>query len=79
MTGDQWQGMAAFVVAIGSLAGSIGTLAMQFRNNKVSRANASKLDEQGVKIDEVHRSTAAFIEATGTHKMLTDGQPPAAG
>lgn len=70
MTGDQWQGIAAFTLAIGSLAGTIGTLAMQFRTSKVARANAEKLDVQGAKIDEVHAATTAIAEATGTHKIL---------
>lgn len=67
MTGDQWQGMAAFVVAIGSLAGSLGTLAMQFRQNKVTRT-------QGEKIDQVHAATTALVEATGTHKAIDESQ-----
>lgn len=74
MTGDQWQGIAAFTVAIGSLAGSVGTLVMQLLTNKVARSNAAKLDAQAGKIDEVHAATAAIQESTGTHKTL-DGNP----
>lgn len=70
MTGDQWQGIAAFTLAIGSLAGTVGTLVMQLRTSKVARANADKLDVQGAKIDEVHAATAAIAESTGTHKAL---------
>jgi hypothetical protein len=70
MTGDQWQGVAAFTLAIGSLASTIGTLVMQFKTSKVARSNAEKLDAQGGKIDEVHAATAAIQEATGTHKAL---------
>jgi hypothetical protein len=70
MTGDQLQGLAALVVAGGSLAGTIGTLVMQFRTSKVANSNAAKLDAQGGKIDEVHAATAAIQESTGTHKAL---------
>lgn len=70
MTGDQWQGVAAFTLAIGSLAGTVGTLVMQFRTGKIARSNAAKLDEQGGKIDEVHAATAAIAESTGTHRAL---------
>jgi len=70
VTGDQLQGLAALVVAGGSLAGTIGTLVMQFRTSKVAKSNAAKLDEQGGKIDQVHAATAAIQESTGTHKAL---------
>lgn len=70
MTGDQWQGIAAFTLAIGSLGTTIGTLVMQFRTSKIAHANADKLDAQGAKIDEVHAATAAIQESTGTHKAL---------
>ena len=75
MTGDQWQGIAAFTIAIGSLLGTIGTLVMQLRTSKVANSNAAKLDEQGGKIDKVHAATTAIAEQTGTHKAL----PPEAG
>lgn len=70
MTGDQWQGIAAFTLAIGSLAGTVGTLVMQFRTSKLARASADKLDVQGGKIDEIHASTAVIADNTGTHKAL---------
>lgn len=70
MTGDQWQGIAAFTLAIGSLAGTIGTLVMQLRTSKVARSNAAKLDQQGSKIEEVHAATTAIQEQTGTHRAL---------
>lgn len=71
MTGDQWQGVAAFTLAIGSLAGTVGTLVMQFRTSKVARSNADKLDAQSDKIDEVHAATVAIADQTGTHKALS--------
>lgn len=73
MTGDQWQGIAAFTVAIGSLAGTIGTLVMQLRTSKVARSNAAKLDAQAGKIDEVHAATTAIQESTGTHRAIDGG------
>lgn len=76
MTGDQWQGIAAFTLAIGSLAGTVGTLVMQMRTSKVARSNADKLDAQGDKLEQVHAATAAIVEQTGTHKALPDGQTP---
>jgi hypothetical protein len=71
MTGDQWQGVAAFTLAIGSLAGTIGTLVMQFRTSKVAQSNADKLDAQAGKIDEVHAATTVIAEQTGVHKTLS--------
>lgn len=70
MTGDEWQGIAAFTLAIGSLAGTAGTLIMQLRTSKVARSNAEKLDAQADKIDAVHSATVAIVEQTGTHKSL---------
>lgn len=75
MTGDQLQGLAALVVAGGSLAGTVGTLVMQWRTSKVANSNAAKLDAQSGKIDEVHAATTAIAESTGTHKALGDGSP----
>lgn len=78
MTGDQLQGLAALVVAMGSLAGTVGTLVMQLRTNKIARSNADKIDdntkvtkETASKVDDVHAATAALVEATGSHKILT--------
>ena len=73
MTGDQWQGVAAFTLAIGSLAGTVGTLVMQWRTSKVAKSNAAKLDAQGGQIAEVHAATAAIQESTGTHRSLDGG------
>lgn len=73
MTGDQLQGLAAIVTAIGGLGASVCTLVMQMRNSRVSRENSAKLDVQGAKIEEVHAATAAIAESTGTHKALDGG------
>lgn len=70
MTGE---GVAAIILAGGTVAGQIATIVMQFRTGKVARSNADKLDAQGSKIEEVHAATAAIQEATGTHKTLSDG------
>jgi hypothetical protein len=70
MTGDQLQGVAALVVAVGSLAGTVGTLVMQLRTSKVANSNAAKLDVQAGKIAEVHSATVAIAEQTGVHKAL---------
>lgn len=71
MTGDQLQGLAALVVAAGSLAGTVGTLVMQLRTNRIANSNAAKLDSQSGKIDEVHAATTSIVEATGAHPILT--------
>lgn len=67
MTGE---GIAAIITAAAGFATSVGTIILQLRQAKVSRANSDKLDEQGGKIDEVHAATAAIQESTGTHKAL---------
>jgi hypothetical protein len=67
MTGE---GIAAILVGIGTLATQLSSIALQFKQGKVSQANSDKLDAQGGKLDEVHAATAAIQEATGTHKAL---------
>lgn len=67
MTGE---GIAAIILAGGTVAGQIATIVMQFMQRKITKANSDKLDEQGGKIDEVHATTVAIQESTGTHKAL---------
>jgi hypothetical protein len=67
MTGE---GIAAILVGIGTLATQLSSIAMQFKQGKVSASNSDKLDAAGRKIDEVHAATAAIAESTGTHKAL---------
>lgn len=70
MTGDQWQGIAALVTAIGGLGASVTTVVIALGNRRVNRENGNKLDVQGAKIDDVHAATTAIQEATGTHQVL---------
>lgn len=67
MTGE---GIAAIILAGGTVAGQLATIIMQFRTGKIAQSNADKLDVQGGKIDDIHSSTAAIAESTGTHKVL---------
>lgn len=67
MTGE---GVAAILGGIGILATQLSSIAMQWKQMKLSRSNAAKLDVQGDKIAEVHAATTAIQEATGTHKTL---------
>lgn len=67
MTGE---GIAAIILAAGTVAGQVATIVMQFKQSKVSQANSDKLDEQGGKVDEIHAAAVAIQEATGTHKIL---------
>jgi hypothetical protein len=60
MTGE---GIAAIILAGGTVAGQIATIVMQFAQAKLSRSNADKLDD-------VHAATASIAESTGTHKTL---------
>jgi len=64
------EGIAAILVGFGTLAAQLSTIAMQWKQGKVSASNSDKLDEAGRKIDEVHAVTAAIQEQTGTHKIL---------
>lgn len=64
------EGIAAILVGIGTLAAQLSTIALQWKQGKLSASNADKLDAQGSKIDDIHTSTAAIAESTGTHKAL---------
>lgn len=60
MTGE---GVAAIILAGGTVAGQIATIVMQFRQAKLSKSNADKLDD-------VHQATTSIAEQTGVHKVL---------
>lgn len=62
MTGE---GIAAIILAGGTVAGQIATIVMQFMQRKITRSNSDKLDE-------VHAATTSIAENTGTHKALTE-------
>jgi hypothetical protein len=64
------EGIAAILVGIGTLAAQLSSIALQWKQGKVSASNSDKLDEAGRKIDEVHAATTAIQEQTGTHKAL---------
>lgn len=70
MTGDQWQGIAALVTAIGGLGASVTTVVIALGNRRINRENSAKIDVQGGKVDEIHAATAQIAESTGTHKAL---------
>lgn len=63
MTGE---GIAAIILAGGTVAGQIATIVMQFTQRRITKANSDKLDD-------VHAATASIAESTGTHKALSDG------
>lgn len=76
MTGE---GIAAIILAAGTVAGQLGTIFMQFQQRKVSRSNSDKIDENtkvtkatAQKVDEVHTATTTLVEATGTHRALSE-------
>lgn len=76
MTGE---GIAAIILAAGTVAGQIGTIFMQFQQRKMSKSNSDKIDENtaltkdtAAKVEVVHAATTAIQEATGTHRALSE-------
>jgi hypothetical protein len=61
------EGIAAIILAGGTVAGQIATIVLQFMQRKITKANSDKLDD-------VHQATTSIAENTGTHRSL-DGSP----
>ncbi len=69
--------LAATIAAVAGLVTVIGNLAlqiMQVMQLRKSAENGRKLDVNTQLTKEVHESTTAIAEATGTHQIL---KPPA--
>jgi hypothetical protein len=64
------EGLAAVIGSFATLCGVLGNLAVQFKQLNLSKSNAQKLDANSDKLDDVHESTKALAEQTGTHKTL---------
>lgn len=67
------EGIAAILVGFGTLAAQLSSIALQWKQGKVSAANSDKLDDANRKIDDVHAATTAIQESTGTHKTFDGG------
>jgi uncharacterized protein with von Willebrand factor type A (vWA) domain len=74
MTGE---GIAAILIAVGTLATTLTNIVLQLRQAKLSVQNGAKLDANTAltqatadKVEEVHAATAAIVESTGSHPII---------
>jgi hypothetical protein len=73
MTGE---GIAAILIAVGTLATTLTNIFLQMRQAKLSVRNGEKLDANtaitqatAVKVDEVHAATTAIAQ-TGSYPVI---------
>lgn len=62
--------LAGTIVATTGLLGVVGNFVLQVMQLRKSAENGRKLDVNTQLTKEVHESTTAIAEATGTHKTL---------